>query len=122
MPIDDQGVKKLKILDVTGDNVELIGTTVYWVGITPESARKPLKVYITKDGDYDEILLSTSVMKRWGILPEEFPKVNSDKFANSSEDVDIDDTDEQIANTIRKLEVLKEKEKEEEERAKEPLG
>ena len=85
------------------------------MGITPESTRKPLKVYVTKDGKYDVILLSTSVMKRWGILPEEFPKVNTDKFANSSEDVDMDDTNEKVANTIRRLEVLKQKEKEEEE-------
>ena len=61
-------------------------------------------------------------MKRWGILPEEFPKVDKNKFANSSEEVDIDDTEEQVANTIRRLEVLQEKEKEEEERAKDPQG
>ena len=28
MPIDTQGAKKLKIVDVTGDSVQLIGTTV----------------------------------------------------------------------------------------------
>ena len=90
--------------------------------MTEDSPRKPVKVYITKDGDYDEILLSTAVMKRWGILPEEFPKVDKEKFTDASEDVNIDDTEEQMANTIRRLEVLKEKENEEEERSKDPQG
>ena len=102
--------------------MQLVGTTTYWVGITEESPRKPVKVYITKDGDYDEILLSTSIMKRWGILPEDFPKVDKEKFSDASEDVNIDDTQEQVANHIRRLEALQEKEKEEEERAKDPLG
>ena len=48
-------------------------------------------------------------MKRWRILPGEFPKVNTDKFTNSSEDVDVDDTDEQVTNTIRRLEALQQK-------------
>ena len=38
--------------------------------------------------------------------------MDKNKFANASEDVDIDDTEEQVANTIRRLEVLQEKEKE----------
>ena len=65
MSINEEGARKLKIMDVTGDNVELAGTTIYWVGISPDSPKKPLKVYITKNGDYDEILLSTAVMKIW---------------------------------------------------------
>ena len=81
-----------------------------------------MKVYVTKNGDYDEILLSTTVMKRWGILPEDFPKVNTEKFTNSSEDIQVDDFSEEVSNTIRRLKALQEKEKEEEERAKDPLG
>ena len=80
-----------------------------------------MKVYVTKDGDYDKILLSTAVMKRVGILPEEFPKVNMEKFTNYSEDVDIEDHAEEVSNTIKRLEALQEKEKEGEERAKYPL-
>ena len=61
-----------------------------------------------------------SSQQQSGILLEDFPKVDKNKFANASEEVDIDDTEEQVANTIRRLEVLQEKEKEEEERAKDP--
>ena len=81
-----------------------------------------MKVYVTRNGDYNEILLSTTVMKRLGILPGEFPKVNAEKFTNSSEDPQIDDYSLQEENTIRRLELLAEKEKEEDERAKDPLG
>ena len=59
-------------------------------------------------------------MKRWGILPEEFPKVDKEKFTNASEEEG--NYSEQVENTIRRIEAQKEKEKEEEERAKHPLG
>ena len=83
--------------------MELLGTTIYWVSLSKEGQKKPLKCYITKDGDFDEILLSTQVMKKWGILPNEFPRVNKKKFLESSEeDVDID---EEVQNMIWRFEM-----------------
>ena len=63
MKIDTEGVKSLKVIDVTRDKVNLIGTTYYWVGLTKDGPRKPLKRFVTRDGNIDEILLSTQVMK-----------------------------------------------------------
>ena len=59
-------------------------------------------------------------MKRWGILPEEFQKVDTNKFENSSKEED--DYSDDVLNTIRRIEAQEKKEKEEEERAKDPLG
>ena len=86
MKVDTDGAKSLRIIDVTGDKVYFIGTTIYWVGLRKDGPKKPLKCYVTRDGDFDEILLSTHVMKKWGILPNEFPKVDKKKFLESSED------------------------------------
>ena len=74
MRINTEDGKTLKVIDVTGDKVKLVGTTYYWVGLTKDRPRKPLKCYVTKDGEFDEIILSTQLMKKWGILPDEFPR------------------------------------------------
>ena len=80
-----------------------------------DGPKKPLKSFITKDGDFNEILLSTQVVKKWGILPGEFLKVNKKKILESSEDVSIN---EKVENTICRLENKIAKE----ERAKDPFG
>ena len=101
MKVDVDGGKELRVIYVTGDKVELLGTTVYWVGLNEEGQKKPLKCQVMKENDFYEILLSTQVMKKWGILPDEFPRVNRKKFLESSEeDVDID---EEVQITIRRI-------------------
>ena len=61
-----------------------------------------MRCFVARDGNFDKILLSTQVMNKWGILPDEFPRVNTKKFLDSSEeDVDIE---EEVANTIARWE------------------
>ena len=77
--------EKMEVEDIQGNDVTVSGIAEYFIARKPGGVRQRTFFYVADDMEGDDLLIGITTMKKWGILQEDFPKEDPEKFEKSSE-------------------------------------
>ena len=81
--------EKMDVEDVQGNQVKISGIAEYYVANEPGGQRVKNYFYVAEEMEGDDLLIGIKTMKRWGIVSENFPHNESEKFLQSDKKMKV---------------------------------